>query len=313
MRMNDSAHLPVMLVEALAGLSIKPEGFYLDCTFGRGGHSRAILNRLGMTGRLLALDKDRDAVDSDEAKELREDARFTIEHASYAELKQQVERQQACGEVFGILMDLGVSSPQLDEAERGFSFMRDGALDMRMDASCGPTAAEWLSSVPEGELVKVLRLYGEERFATRIARAIVETRRAGGIATTRELARLIEKAVPMREQNKHPATRSFQAIRIALNRELEELGQALPQAVEVLRPGGRLVVISFHSLEDRLVKRFMREEERGKAMPSHRLPLAVHRPRLKRVGKAQMSSEVEVSANPRARSAVLRVAERVEA
>jgi len=310
---KDGAHLPVMLAEVLAGLSIEPEGFYLDCTFGRGGHSRAILERLGDNGCLLALDKDRAAVDSNEAKTLLEDARFAIEQGSYAELQKRVERHGAMGQVAGILMDLGVSSPQLDEAERGFSFIRDGVLDMRMDTSCGMTASEWLSRVAEGELVRVLRLYGEERYARRIARAVVKARAAGPIATTLQLAALIEKAVPTREKTKHPATRSFQAIRIAINRELEELEQALPQAVAALKPGGRLAVISFHSLEDRIVKRFMREEEKGKTSPPN-LPLVIgHRPRLKRVGKAQMPSEAEVAVNPRARSAVLRVAERVAA
>lgn len=310
---NDDAHSPVMLAEALEGLSIEPDGFYVDCTFGRGGHSRAILERLGVGGRLLALDKDRVAVDSLEAKILSQDGRFAIEHSSYAGLAKQVELHHAAGKVSGILMDLGVSSPQLDEAERGFSFLRDGLLDMRMDASQGVTAAEWLATVTEEELMRILRLYGEERFARRIAHTIVEARRAGPIATTRQLAGIIEKAVVRRESHKHPATRSFQAIRIAINHELEDLELALPQAVDALRPGGRLAVISFHSLEDRIVKRFMREQERGAAWPSHLPRLVEHQPRLKCIGKAQKPRETEVSANPRARSAVLRVAERVGA
>jgi 16S rRNA (cytosine1402-N4)-methyltransferase len=313
MSSTDGAHLPVMLVEVLAGLSIDPDGFYVDCTFGRGGHSRGILERLGPKGRLLALDKDQAAVCSEEARKLAQDARFRIEHGSYAELQDRLERHHAVGKVWGIVMDLGVSSPQLDEAERGFSFMRDGMLDMRMDVSRGVTAAEWLSSVAEGELARILRVYGEERYARRIARAIVEAREQGPIVTTRQLAELIERAVPSREKNKHPATRSFQAIRIAVNAELEQLEEALPQAVEALKPGGRLAVISFHSLEDRIVKRFMRDEERGRTSPPN-LPLVVERaPRLKRIGKAQVPSEAEIGANPRARSAVLRVAERVAA
>lgn len=312
MATEEGAHLPVMLAEVLAGLSIAPEGFYVDCTFGRGGHSRGILERLGPNGRLLALDRDPAAVDSEQARKLGEDARFTIEHGSYAELQNRLERYHAMGEVWGILMDLGVSSPQLDEAERGFSFMRDGMLDMRMDVSRGLTAAEWLSSVAEGELARILWA-GEERYARRIARAIVKDRARGPILTTRQLAGIIERAVPTREKAKHPATRSFQAIRIAVNAELEQLEQALPQAVAALKPGGRLAVISFHSLEDRIVKRFMRDEERGRTSPPN-LPLVVERPpRLKRIGKAQVPGDAELAANPRARSAVLRVAERVAA
>lgn len=311
MSLNDEAHSPVMLAEALEGLSIEPNGFYVDCTFGRGGHSRAILEKLGPDGRLLALDKDPVAVGSGEARALLHDGRFAIVHSSYAELKRQVERHHAAGRVAGILMDLGVSSPQLDETERGFSFLRDGFLDMRMDTSQGVTAAEWLSTVTEEELVRVLRLYGEERFARRIARAVVDARKTNPIMTTRQLAALIEKVVTKREPSKHPATRSFQAIRIAINGELEDLESALPQAVDVLRPGGRLAVISFHSLEDRIVKRFMREEERGKAWPAHLPRPCEHRSRLKCIGRAQKPQTAEVSVNPRARSAVLRVAERV--
>lgn len=303
------AHLPVMLTEALDGLAIRPDGFYVDCTFGRGGHARAVLARLGFEGRLLALDKDPAAVATAEALS-REDCRFAIEHASYVELKARVEQHGALGRVAGILMDLGVSSPQLDDAERGFSFMREGPLDMRMDTSRGPTAAEWLATVTETELVRVLREYGEERFAGRIAHAIVMAR---PLATTRQLAGVIEKAAPSREKNKHPATRSFQAIRIAVNRELEELESALVQAVDILQPGGRLVVIAFHSLEDRIVKRFIREQERGKPV-SAKVPWPVaHQARLRHIGKAQMPAEAETEINVRARSAVLRVAERTEA
>jgi 16S rRNA (cytosine1402-N4)-methyltransferase len=299
-----------MLVEALEGLAVRPDGFYVDCTFGRGGHSRAILQRLGNAGRLLGLDKDPAALASAEAKALLEDPRCTLAHGSFADLREQVGRLGMAGEVAGVLMDLGVSSPQLDEAERGFSFLRDGPLDMRMDTSQGLTAEEWLERIGENELARVLKSYGEERFARRIAGAIVAAR---PVKTTRQLAGLVEKAVARKEKHKHPATRSFQAIRIAVNHELDELEQGLARAVEVLAPGGRLAVISFHSLEDRIVKHFIREQERGKPVPS-RLPLLVeHKPALRAVGKAGMPTEEESRANVRARSAVLRVAERVAA
>lgn len=302
-----------MLREVLEGLALEPGSLVVDCTFGRGGHSRAILDRLGPEGRLLALDKDADAVASGEAGELRKDARFTIGHRSYARLRECVEQCGWARKVSAILMDLGVSSPQLDDAGRGFSFLRDGPLDMRMDSSGGMTAAEWLAAVPESNLARVLRDYGEERYARRIARAVVARRSEGLLATTGELAEVVANAVPVREKGKHPATRSFQAIRIFINRELEELELGLRQAVEVLGPGGRLVVISFHSLEDRIVKRYLRDEERGGAPnPARRSMPMPTAPRLRRIGKARMPGEDEVAANPRARSAVLRVAERLE-
>lgn len=302
-----------MLAESMNGLAIRPDGFYVDCTFGRGGHSQAILDRLGADGRLLALDKDPQAVASEAARRLSLDPRFTIVQASYADVGSEAERLGAAGRIAGALMDLGVSSPQLDEAERGFSFLRDGPLDMRMDTSRGPTAAEWLATVGEKELARVLREYGEERYAGRIARAIVE---ALPIVSTRRLAQTIAAVAPTRERTKHPATRSFQAIRIAVNRELEELETALPKIAEALAPGGRLAVIAFHSLEDRIVKRFMRDGEIG-APTDKRLPWPAQgesrRSSLKRIGKAQMPGETEMSVNLRARSAVLRVAERVAA
>ena len=306
----NGSHLSVMMTETLDALAIRPDGFYVDCTFGRGGHSSAVLQLLGNSGRLLAMDRDAAAVDSAEAKSLLEDSRFLLVHGNFTGLTRQIERLGMVGKVDGVMMDLGVSSPQLDEAGRGFSFLRDGPLDMRMDTSQGQTAAEWLAVAEESEIVRVLRAYGEERFAKRIASAILEAR---PIETTRQLASLIEKAVPSREKHKNPATRSFQAIRIAVNRELDELEEGLKKTVEILAPGGRLVVISFHSLEDRIVKHFIREQERGKPVPS-RLPLLnAHRPVLKAVGKAKMPSEQEVQANPRSRSAVLRAAERVTA
>jgi 16S rRNA (cytosine1402-N4)-methyltransferase len=308
---NGRSHRPVLLREVLEALAPEAGARVVDCTFGRGGHSRAILERIGATGRLLALDKDPDAVASAEAEALKADPRFTLEHGSFAELAVFVRRLDWEGRVTGVLMDLGVSSPQLDDAERGFSFLRPGPLDMRMDPGRGSSAADWLAAVPEDELARVLKDYGEERYARRIARAVVARRKVRPLTTTGELAALIEQAVPTREQGKHPATRSFQAIRIAVNRELDELEQGLRQAVEVLGPGGRLVVIAFHSLEDRIVKRYMRDEERGGAAADARALLPPTRPaRLRRIGKAVRPAADEVAENPRARSAVLRVAER---
>lgn len=309
--MDAMPHYPVMLKEALRGLAIRPDGKYVDGTFGRGGHSRAILSRLGEAGRLLGIDQDPAAVAWSETHI--HDPRFVIRHGSFAELGRFVDELGWRGRVNGILLDLGVSSPQLDEAERGFSFLREGPLDMRMNPEAGPSAREWLAQVDQRTLEKVLRSYGEERFAGRIARAIKEAIGEGKLHTTTELAALIEQVVPRRERNKHPATRSFQAIRIAVNRELEALQQVLQQAVEVLAPGGRLVVISFHSLEDRLVKRFIRNQSRVEEIfPG--LPTAGQsgQPRLRPVGKAQFPSERELAENTRSRSAVLRVAEKQE-
>ncbi|MDD1623341.1 MAG: 16S rRNA (cytosine(1402)-N(4))-methyltransferase RsmH [Methylococcaceae bacterium] len=306
-------HLPVMYAEALQQLALKKDGIYLDCTFGRGGHSQGILNLLGQYGQLLAFDRDSDAINSDYAQAMLTDERFKLKHSCFSELESIVKRANLAGKVDGILLDLGVSSPQLDNPERGFSFLRDGPLDMRMDGNAGVSAAQWLASVDEKELVKVLFDYGEERFARRIARAIVEIRAESPITTTRQLAELIEDAVPVREKHKHPATRTFQAIRIEINRELDELKACLQQSARVLRPGGRLVVISFHSLEDRIVKRFIRDESGAKYNPG-KLPIKevdIAKGILKRIGKALKASEQEISQNPRARSAIMRVAERV--
>lgn len=306
-------HASVMLEEALQGLAIKPAGSYIDGTFGRGGHSRAILQRLGASGSLLAIDRDWDAIHCAEAVRLSEDRRFKLVQGRFSQLQNIVVDRGWQGHVDGILLDVGVSSPQLDDAQRGFSFQKDGPLDMRMDKRTGLSAAEWLAQVSEQELAKVLFEYGEERFARRIASAVVKTRMSAPLQTTRQLAELIERTVPVREKNKHPATRSFQAIRIAINGELDELKVGLEQAAAVLKPGGRLVVIAFHSLEDRIVKRFFRDEA-GEGYRPGKLPLLEaekHKPRLKKVGKAVQSSEAEIDANPRARSAVLRVAERV--
>jgi 16S rRNA (cytosine1402-N4)-methyltransferase len=310
--MGAGTHLPVMPEAVLNGLAIRENGFYIDCTFGRGGHSRIILDRLGANGRLLALDKDASAVTSSAAATQQEDARFEIKQASFASLEEIARRHGWLGEVAGVLMDLGVSSPQLDQPERGFSFLKDGALDMRMDVNQGITAAQWLADVAEQELAFVLKQYGEERFARRIARAVVEQRAIEPIATTRQLAELVEQAVPIREKKRHPATRCFQAIRIVINQELDDLKKALGQAVTVLKPGGRLVVIAFHSLEDRIVKRFFRDEAQGGRFPRGLpVPVDAYRPRLKLAGKAQRAGAGEVAANIRARSAILRVAERL--
>jgi len=306
-------HSPVMFAEALQQLAIKKNGVYLDCTFGRGGHSQGILKQLGATGRLFALDRDLDALQSDYAKRLLEDKRFTLIHSSFSELAYIAGQAGISGQVDGILLDLGVSSPQLDNPERGFSFLRDGPLDMRMDTSIGMSAAQWLATVDEKDLVQVLFDYGEERFARRIARAVITARAQSPISTTRALAELITDAVPVIDRHKHPATRSFQAIRIAVNNELEQLKTVLTQSLQVLNPGGRLVVISFHSLEDRIVKRFIKDESGYKYNPG-KLPVKeadINKGLLKKIGKAMKASTAETLQNPRARSAIMRVAERV--
>lgn len=306
-------HLPVMLEEALEQLAIKRDGVYLDCTFGRGGHSRALLQRLDTDGRLLAIDRDPEAIKSDAAQDLLQDNRFQLFHGCFSELTRIVESEGLIGRVDGILLDLGVSSPQLDDPERGFSFMKEGPLDMRMNSSLGISAADWLAVVSEKELAQVLFEYGEERYARRIAKAIVTRRSATPIQTTRQLAELIVDAAPSTERHKHPATRTFQAIRIEINHELDELHSALRQAVQVLKPGGRLVVISFHSLEDRIVKRFIRSESGSKYDPG-KLPIReseIERGVLRKIGSSIKASPQEIEQNPRARSAVLRTAERI--
>ena len=306
-------HLPVMFAEVLQQLAIKKDGIYLDCTFGRGGHSQGILNQLGQCGRLLAFDRDFDAINSDYAQAMLKGQRFKLKHNCFSELESIIAVEGLTGQVDGILVDLGVSSPQLDNPERGFSFLRDGPLDMRMDSLAGVTAEQWLANVDEKELVKVLFDYGEERFARRIARAIIERRAQSPITTTRQLAQLVADAVPVKEMHKHPATRTFQAIRIEINSELDELKAVLQQSVRVLRPGGRLVVISFHSLEDRIVKRFIREESGAKHNPG-KLPIKevdIVKGILKKIGKALKAEKKEIAENPRARSAVMRVAEKV--
>jgi 16S rRNA (cytosine1402-N4)-methyltransferase len=307
-----SAHQTVLYEEALEQLNIKPDGIYLDCTFGRGGHSGGILKLLNSSGRLLALDRDMDAIASDEAKRLTKDNRFSLHHASFAELGAVIEQHGYIGKVDGILMDLGVSSPQLDNAERGFSFLRDGPLDMRMDSNHGLSAAEYLARVDEKELIRVLFEYGEERFARRIANAVITQREQQPLQTTLQLAKLIENNVPFRDKHKHPATRSFQAIRIEINQELEQIKTGLKQAADVLAPGGRLVVIAFHSLEDRIVKRFIRYQAGPKTNPG-KLPVKeqdIEQGQLRKIGKSIRAQQQELQQNPRARSAVLRVAEK---
>jgi 16S rRNA (cytosine1402-N4)-methyltransferase len=308
--MSDAPHTPVLLEESLEALAIDPDGIYLDGTFGGGGHARALLARLGASGRLLALDRDPRAV-AEGAVLARGDARFAMEHAPISRMGEVARRYGVFGRVSGLLLDLGVSSTQLDNPERGFSFTADGPLDMRMDTSCGPTAAQWLSQAEEREIVRVLRDYGEERFAKRIARAILRARGEGPVARTRTLARIVASANPSREMGKHPATRTFQAIRIHINRELVELRAGLADVCGLLCAGGRLVVISFHSLEDRIVKRFIRDEARGEQFPRG-LPLTARETssRLRPVGRPVRPSSAEVAANPRARSALMRVAER---
>ena len=304
-------HVSVLLAEAVDALAIRADGIYVDGTFGRGGHSRAVLERLGPHGRLIAFDRDPMAIAAGRAIE---DARLTLVHSAFSALDEalsglQVER------VDGVLLDLGVSSPQLDEGARGMSFRYDAPLDMRMDTSRGQTVAHWLAEASVGQITEVIRDYGEERFAHAIAKAIAAARAGGAVATTGQLAALVEKAVRTREPGQHPATRTFQALRIFINQELEELSRVLPACVARLAPGGRLAVISFHSLEDRIVKRFMRDESRPPVLP-RRLPLRaadLPAPRLRLLGKAIRPTEQEVEANPRARSAVLRVAERTEA
>jgi len=301
-------HTTVLLHEAVEALAIRPDGIYVDGTFGRGGHSRLILERLGGNGRLIALDKDPAA---GAVGRTWRDARFRMVHRGFAHLA-EVLREEGVAKVDGILLDLGVSSPQLDEAERGFSFRFDAPLDMRMDTSGGMTAAEWLATADEGLLTEVIREYGEERFAKQIARAVVAARAVQPILTTRQLVELVGKAVRTREAGQNPATRTFQAIRIYLNGELEELERVLPECVTHLKAGGRLAVISFHSLEDRIVKRFMRDMAEGDKLPRD-VPIRaseVPQGRMRLVGRAVRATEAEVNANPRSRSAVMRVAER---
>ncbi len=309
--MEPHRHTPVLLDQVLESLAIKPDGVYVDGTYGRGGHAQAVLEKLGDNGLLLAIDKDPQA-GADAEKKLGNDARFSIAQGAFTMLESVVESRQLTGKVNGILLDLGVSSPQLDAADRGFSFIHDGPLDMRMDPTRGPSAAEWLSTVSDRELASLIRELGEERFAKRIARRIVEERDKNPIETTLQLAEIISTAVPSREPGKHPATRTFQAIRIYINNELQDLRDSLAQCPRVLATGGRLCVISFHSLEDRIVKRFIREQQQPADKYPAKLPIRTSKPVsiMRKLGAATRPDSKETRDNPRARSAVLRVAER---
>jgi 16S rRNA (cytosine1402-N4)-methyltransferase len=309
--MSTFTHQTVLLDEAVVSVLGAPDGIYVDATFGRGGHSRHLLARLGSSAQLFGFDKDPQAMAA--ARQLMaEDARFVAVHSSFADILSVLAARQLDGRVDGVLADLGVSSPQLDDAARGFSFQNDGPLDMRMDTTRGESAAQWLAAVDEAELAGVLFEYGEERHSRRIARAIVRARAEKPITRTRELAEIVAAAHPAWEKHKHPATRTFQAIRIAVNNELGDIEKFLRDALAVLKPGGRLAVISFHSLEDRLVKQFFQKEAKGDDFPPG-LPVTVDMltPRLRICGKAIEPSAAEVAANPRARSARLRVAEKL--
>lgn len=308
----DNSHISVLLDEAVTGLAINPDATYIDCTFGRGGHSALILSQLSENGRLIAIDRDLTAIKA--AEKFADDARFTIEHEGFADLQNIAEKYQLLGKVDGILLDLGVSSPQLDEAERGFSFMNDGPLDMRMDTSRGQTAAEWIAVADVEDITWVLRTFGEEKHAWRIANAIVDTREETPYTRTSQLAKIIQTTAPQREIKKHPATRSFQAIRIYINSELEQIEKVLAASLSVLAENGRLVVISFHSLEDRLVKQFMKKHSQGKKVPRG-LPISEAElnkgKKLELVGRRLKPSESEVEENKRSRSSVMRVAMRL--
>lgn len=303
-------HITVLLDEAVNGLAIKADGIYIDGTFGRGGHSRHILSKLGPNGRLIAIDRDPRAIATAEALKL-EDSRFDIVHGPFSGLADYVKALGLEGKIDGVLLDLGVSSPQLDEAERGFSFMRDGPLDMRMDPTSGISAADWLAKADVDDIGWALKTFGEEKFAYRIARAIVADRAETPFTRTLQLAQLIERLCPKREKKKHPATRTFQGIRIYINSELEEIHKVLDGALDILAIGGQLSVISFHSLEDRIVKRFIRKQEKGPEYPAG-LPLTDAQMQdgkhLKSVGKAIKPTAEEIDINPRSRSSVLRVA-----
>jgi 16S rRNA (cytosine1402-N4)-methyltransferase len=309
--MTQLQHVTVLLQEAVDALVTNPAGFYVDGTFGRGGHSALVLQHLSPEGRLLGIDKDVSAI-AVANERFAGDARFKITHGSFAELAELIEARGMTGKVDGVLLDLGVSSPQLDEAERGFSFQNDGPLDMRMDQTRGQSAAEWVNNATEEEIARVIKEFGEERFAKRMARAIVTERQKTPFTRTKHLAEVIKEANPAWEKGKHPATRAFQAIRIHVNNELTDLDEVLEQALKVLAIGGRLVVISFHSLEDRVVKRFIRRQELGDPVPRG-LPIRdeLLNKRMRSCGKAIKASDGEVDANVRSRSAIMRVAEKI--
>lgn len=317
--MNDSVapssqdiHKSVLMDESIVSLALKPNGIYVDATFGRGGHSQRILEQLSENGRLIAIDRDPAAIES--AQRFADDPRFTIDHMPFSAMQSVTDKYGLTGKVDGILMDLGVSSPQLDEAERGFSFMREGPLDMRMDPTRGISAAQWLAEADEEDICQVIKEFGEEKFGKRIAYAIVNRRAIQPLTTTIELAKLVDEAVPVKDKFKHPATRTFQAIRIYINSELDEVRDGLKSALNCLATDGRLVVISFHSLEDRMVKRFMREQSRGMQVPAR---MAITEAEInatkamRLIGKAIKPTDYEIKHNARSRSSVLRVAEKL--
>ena len=309
-QINNGGHVTVLLNEAVAGLQVQPDGVYVDGTFGRGGHSRLILSQLGKDGRLVVFDKDPQAIAV--AQELaRQDARVLVVHEGFSALKRSLQ-QLGISRINGALFDLGISSPQIDDAGRGFSFRFDAPLDMRMDTTRGQSAAQWLAVAEEQDIHEVIKNYGEERFSRQIARTIVAQREQSPITTTGQLARLVAQVVRTRERGQDPATRTFQAIRIFINRELEEITVVLPQVMECLVAGGRMAVISFHSLEDRIVKRFMQQHSKPAPLPRWAVVKEAEReqPPLRLIGKAQKPAPAEIEVNPRARSAVLRVAER---
>ena len=307
--MTDS-HQTVLLEEAVAGLITNPSGIYVDCTYGRGGHSQAIVNALAADGRLLVVDRDKVAIEHAEEK-FKDDPRVMVAHGAFSQLGEFTQKHQLEG-LDGVLLDLGVSSPQLDDGERGFSFQQSGPLDMRMNQTEGQTAEEWLKVASQDQIIDVLKRYGEERYAKRIARNIVETRATSPINTTGKLVEICETSIPRKEKHKHPATRTFQAIRIQINHELDELESCLPEVMDLLNSGGRFVVISFHSLEDRIVKHFFRRMEKGDDLPS-RLPIRdveLNR-RIRVLGKPIRASEAEIVRNRRARSSIMRIAEKL--
>lgn len=310
--MKNEEHQSVMLDEALVGLNIQPDGIYIDATYGRGGHSRGILNRLNSSGKLLVMDKDPQAcIDAQNLAAV--DARVKVFAGSFKHLAEFCAQQDVVGKVNGILFDLGVSSPQLDQAERGFSFMREGSLDMRMDPTSGVSVAQWLASASAIDIARVLKEYGEERFSTRIANAIVSHRSKETISTTTQLAAIISAAIPFKEKHKHPATRSFQALRIFINQELDDLTSTLDQVLTVLAVHGRLVAISFHSLEDRIVKQYIAGNIKSDDLP-HLLPIKhseIQPPKMRKIGKALKPTDIETTQNVRARSAVMRIAEKL--
>lgn len=305
------SHDSVLLDEAVSALVHKKDGIYIDGTFGRGGHSKKILEKLSTGGRLFAIDKDLEAVGYAQEIE-QQDSRFSIWHGSFTDAASFLKEKGLSGKIDGLLMDLGLSSPQLDDAQRGFSFMREGPLDMRMNTAKGLSAKEWLANESEENLAAVIKEYGEERFAKRIANAIVNSRAKTGIETTTQLAEIVSQAIPRWEKHKHPATRTFQAIRIFINRELDDLSDALESALDILAPRGRLVVISFHSLEDRIVKNYIKKLAKGDDIPSY---IPVQKDQLNKrmiiIGKAIKPSEQEIEGNPRARSAIMRIAEKI--